>query len=144
MLFVNPTGMGMRNDAGGQGHFGARRGTRTHNGVDYACVPGQSIYAPHDGKIVRESLPYASDSRWRGVMLVHKRITTKLWYMQPAVGIVGQNVKANQIIGIAQDISKKEGYEKCGPHIHLKIEKIDPLIVMGNPDEHAREVTWYL
>lgn len=144
MLFVNPTGLGMRSDAGGAGHYGARRGKRTHNGVDYECTPGQHIFAPHHGKIVRESLPYATDSRWRGIMLVHKKITTKLWYMQPAVGIVGQTVVAGQIIGTAQDISTKKGYEDCGPHVHLKVVRIDPLFLMGNPEQTSREVVaWH-
>ena len=72
MLFVNPTGKGIRNDKKGLGHHGAPRGHRKHDGVDFECSKqfdiwshlGQDILMPVDGIIVRESLPYKDDLDW--------------------------------------------------------------------------------
>jgi len=55
-LLTNPTGKGIRNDAGGLGHFGAPRGKKAgkplfHEGIDFSATVGQTIVAPFDGKI---------------------------------------------------------------------------------------------
>ena len=128
MKFVSPTGQGIRNDIAGQGYHGAPRGNRLHIGCDYAGVAGQQVYAPHDGVIVRESLPYADDLFWRGVLLVHKRITSKLWYLRPSNNIIGKTVSAGDIIGILQDIGGK--YRGATPHIHWRIVECDPELLL--------------
>ena len=61
MLFISPTGKGIRNDSKGLGHHGAPRGHRKHNGVDLMCDPGQDILMPVDGFIARMSMPYKKD-----------------------------------------------------------------------------------
>lgn len=53
-MFENPTGMGIRNDDAGQGHFGANRrdadgNIRPHTGLDIESVPGQDIVMPFTG-----------------------------------------------------------------------------------------------
>lgn len=133
MRFVNPTGMGIRNDSGGLGHFGAKRGSRKHNGVDFACTSGQSILMPVDGVIVRESLPYKNDLRWLGVHIVNPRIEIKMWYFIPFKHLVRYDVEAGTPIGIAQNIGEK--YEGVTPHIHLKIVKCDPMLLFPETDE---------
>uniref|UniRef100_G3P7I2 Uncharacterized protein n=1 Tax=Gasterosteus aculeatus aculeatus TaxID=481459 RepID=G3P7I2_GASAC len=35
-------------DSWGQGHYGARRGTREHKGLDIKCNDGSTVYAPFD------------------------------------------------------------------------------------------------
>jgi murein DD-endopeptidase MepM/ murein hydrolase activator NlpD len=134
MKFINPTGTGIRSDAGGDGHHGAPRGARLHDGLDLKVEVGQKILAPHDGYIRRRSYPYGDDVRWHGLVLEHKRITTTIWYMEPLENIIRREVKAGDLIGYAQDISKKEGYDKVTPHIHLRIENIDPLFVIPMPE----------
>lgn len=128
MKFESPTGQGIRSDAEGDGHHGSRRGNRKHNGIDTKGKVGQPVYAPHEGIITRESLPYHDDLKWRGVQLVHKRITSKLWYMRPLDGIIGRAVIAGQIIGTLQDIGLK--YNGVTPHVHWRIVEIDPELLL--------------
>ena len=126
-VFVNPTGRGVRMDGGGDGRHGAPRGKRKHDGLDFACIPGQAVLMPVDGQIVRVSLPYKYDTNWRGVHIYHKRIELKMWYFKPDLGFIGRVCDAGEIIGYAQDISQR--YENVTPHIHLRIVKIDPLLL---------------
>jgi len=137
MKFVNPTSGGIRNDPGGSGYHGAPRGSRLHDGVDFACYAGQNILMPVDGTIVRESLPYRDDLNWRGVHIVNDRIEIKMWYLKPRVGVIGNTYEAGKIIGTAQDIGLKIGYEKVTPHIHLRIVKIDPLLLFNIGENYS-------
>jgi hypothetical protein len=83
---MSPTGMGIRNDAAGSGVFGARR-TKTvnctlveyeHEGTDYQCIPGQAVYMPFTGQIVREARPYA-DGSYSGVVIKSRRRTVMMF-----------------------------------------------------------------
>ncbi len=42
----------------GKGQFGTPRGQRTHNRLDIAVRPGQDVFAPIDGTVVRIAYPY--------------------------------------------------------------------------------------
>lgn len=135
MQFMNPTGRGIRNDAGGAGYFGAPRGNRLHKGTDYIAQyifkvkKGQEIWMPvGQGEIARTSLPYKNDLKWRGVYIFHPRIELQMWYLEP----VGELIRAGPleigtVIGHAQNIGEK--YPDVTPHIHLQIVRIDPTIV---------------
>ena len=127
MQFMNPTGKGVRNDAEGSGLFGARRGKRRHNGIDFICISGQVIIMPVAGTIVRESLPYKDDLKWRGVYIVGKRIELQMWYFIPYSYAIGQYCDVGDAIGHAQDIGEK--YDSVMPHIHLRIVKVDPALL---------------
>lgn len=127
MIYVNPTGGEIRNDKKGLGHHGAPRGSRTHDGVDLVARKGQDILMPVDGIMIRESLPYSDDLKWRGAHIYNPRIEIKLWYFLPDKELIGMQLKAGSIIGTAQDIGEK--YELVTPHIHLRICKIDPLLL---------------
>ncbi len=54
---TNPTGLGIRNDDGGQGHYGAPRGNRLHYGIDFLSVDGQDIVSPVSGRAINSSFP---------------------------------------------------------------------------------------
>ena len=135
MKLINPTGKGIRNDSKGLGHHGAPRGHRKHDGVDFECIPGQGIFMPVDGILARESLPYKDDLRWRGVYIFNPRIEIKMWYFVP--NLLGMELKAGTVIGIAQDIGEK--YEGVTPHIHLRITRIDPMLLFPETDEELYE-----
>ena len=137
MKFINPTSGGIRNDMGGSGYHGAPRGTRLHDGVDFSCEDGENVLMPVDGTIIRESLPYGDDLRWRGVHIASSRIEIKMWYFEPRVGIIGNTYRAGTAIGIAQNIGSKRGYEGVTPHIHLRIVKIDPLLLFKIEDDYT-------
>lgn len=129
-MFVNPTGGTVRMDAAGSGLFGSARGARLHDGVDLSGVPGQKVRMPFTGIITRLSYPYEGDSHWCGVKIVGPRCTAKLWYMLPLPGVLGKQFEAGEDIGLLQDITKKYEHENITPHIHFKIEKIDPVFLL--------------
>lgn len=128
---LNPTGEGVRVDPMGNGNYGASRGTRTHNGVDLIVCPGQAVFSPIDGKVVRKILAYANDSYY-GVQIEGKRATVSLLYLRPLDGVVGSTIKKGEIVGTAQDISKRYNNNMI-PHIHMRIDRCDPLLFIGMP-----------
>jgi len=137
---VNPVGSKIRVDAGGSGHYGAPRSKinslgRTiryrHDGTDYACKPGQDVKAPMTGIIVRRARPYANKN-YDGVVIEAKRLAVKMFYVALDEALIGRIVKVGDVIGQAQDISKK--YPLVTPHIHVQIVKCDPEIFLGPTD----------
>jgi len=121
---TSPTGMGERNDPGGFGFYGAKRGKSLHKGRDYKCVPGQDVVCPiKDGKIVREANPYVNSS-FKGVLIQGQHIAVKLFYVNPWAHKIGKYIKRGESFGDAQDISQR--YEDVTPHIHLQIDSLDP------------------
>jgi hypothetical protein len=128
------TGFGIRNDKGGAGTFGARRTKSngkggvieyTHEGVDYKCLPGQTIFMPFTGKIEREARPYA-EGPYSGLVITSKRLSIKIFYIEPYPEIIGKSVKIGMPIGKAQDISLKYKDSGVTPHVHVQIEACDP------------------
>jgi hypothetical protein len=124
--FTNPTGGKMRLDSGGLGFFRAPRGTKYHKGVDLLCKPGQEVVSPISGKIVRVARPYAGDANYAGCVIENSRVTVKLFYLLPDPSKIGKLVSAGEVIGTAQDISKKYGGE-MQPHVHVEIVEVDPM-----------------
>lgn len=119
---ISPTGKGIRSDGAGDGRYGTARGDKIHKGTDYLCEPGQPVYSPITGTIIREARPY-TEGPYSGLLIQGKHCSVKLFYLKP--GVTSGPVKQGQVIGIAQDISKKHG-DNMTPHIHLEIESLDP------------------
>lgn len=119
--FAKPTASGLIRgcDKHGCGSFGASRGTRKHDGIDYVAEPGQQILAPISGKVTRFPFPYGTDLSYNGIEIKNNDYTVKIFYMKPSVAI-GQNVVAGQVIGTAQDIAKKYSPGMTN-HIHIEI-----------------------
>jgi len=113
----------------GDGHYLAPRGNRLHRGVDYCVQPYEAVYSPLNGKIIRIAYPYTGDTYYKGILFQTPNITLKIFYFSPIESLLGKEVKAGQIIGYAQDISKKYGKEML-PHIHVEVVdlNIDKLI----------------
>ena len=132
-MMISPTGKGLRQpDDFGEGHYGApRSGGRKHEGVDFACIPGQDIIAPATLDIVRISKPYA-DSHYSGLLMHHPYFDVFLWYFEPIKSLVGSRVLQGEVIGKAQDISERYNTDErhMNPHIHLGIPCIDPMWFM--------------
>lgn len=131
MFILSPTGKGIRQvDKWGSGIFGAPRGnSKKHNGADFICEPGQAIFAPVPGVIVREALPYAG-SLYSGLLMNNKQIELMLFYLKPDKRLIGQAVRQGQRIGTAENIAVK--YPGIIPHIHLRIVKIDPALLLNS------------
>lgn len=130
------------NDPTGEGHFGASRGSRTHNGQDYACEPGTEIYAPVWGKVTKLGYTYGSGygdadpnsgegEPYRYVQITDRDgLKHRVFYVKPSVNL-GETVKTNDIIGVSQDITLRYPGSGMINHIHYEImvrrgEYIDP------------------
>jgi len=130
---MNPTGGIIRSDAGGSGHFLAPRRKiiqgkiikYRHKGVDYTCTPGQKVWMPCTGKIVRVANPYVS-TEYTGIEIETKRMVLKIFYVEPYVGVIGKTLQIGKPFGTAQDISQKYMEFGVTPHVHVQIDMIDP------------------
>jgi leukocyte cell-derived chemotaxin-2 len=117
-------------DKYGDGQYGASRdkGTRIHKGIDIIVQPEEKIYAPFDGDIVRQAVPYKDDIysgivlKGSGEWLAHE---IKIFYVD---GELSGHVIKGQEIGKAQNLTIK--YPGITNHIHFEVkvadEQIDP------------------
>lgn len=133
MILYNPTGQGIRKDEKGDGHFGASRGNRLHEGYDFLAAPGQIVKAVIAGKLVR-AYPYAGDVIFAGCKIWGKSFMAKMFYFIPHSNLINENVLAGEEIGIAQDISAKYG-GGMKPHIHVAVYSLNPTRLL-NPEDY--------
>lgn len=122
----------MRNDARGDGFFGASRGRRTHNGLDIIVTAGSAVYSPIEGVIFRKAYPYGTmrgNAEWEGLVIVglgdYRGYEVKLFYTRPF--IMGDYVFPGDIIGVAQDISRKYSPSMID-HVHIEVRRNGELI----------------
>lgn len=138
---IPPTRSGIiRKDAGGDGHFGARRSKtddkgRTihyrHRGTDWACKHKEEAISPISGRIFRPVQVYEKDSRWWGLEIINEFLVYHLYYLDKLPDIIGKTVDQKQLIGHAQDISKKYPGSGVTCHLHGEIKSINPEIFIG-------------
>ena len=119
---ISPTGMGVRVDLEGDGNYGASRGSRIHNGVDYICKKGQNIVAPFDMTITRIAYPYA-DKVLAGIAWKKGKSEGRLFYFYPIEYLIGTDVKEGDVIGVAQSVSEYYELPLMLPHLHFQINK---------------------
>ncbi len=139
MIPFNPTGGKIRNDGWGEGHFGASRGNRLHEGVDLAGKPGSYVCSPVDGFVVREGKPYADGGEWDCYLLIREQNLTewRLFYVVPLPGIVGTTIRKGQAVATLADVGQKYGThpekKRMWAHCHtekwVKGVRVDPEIV---------------
>lgn len=135
---ISPTGLGVRNDAGGLGHYNAPREKLmpngsikkyTHEGIDFGSKFPQNIVAPFDMQITRISKP--NESYLSGIAFGTKRSTGRMWYFTPFSRVIGCQVKEGEVIGTSQSLQEYYG-DKVTDHIHLQFNtfKMDPMFLM--------------
>jgi len=108
----------------GSGEYGASRGNRTHNGVDFAVAEGTTILAPATGKVTKIGYVYSDDMSYLYVQITdgigaHHRI----FYVDPEVKLGDQVFGQVSRIGSAQNISNR--YTERGVmknHVHYEIK----------------------
>lgn len=130
-------------DAKGGGSFLAPRWDekaeriRFHGGVDYATTPGEPIYAPISGYVVRYKNPRAG---FKGLLLrTDNGYTASVFYVVPDRTIVdalkrGERVRVaagQTAIGTAADVRTHYG-PKITNHVHVTLE--DPQSRRVSPD----------
>ncbi len=109
-------------DPAGSGEYGASRGSRTHNGIDYVCVPGCQVLSPVDGVITKRGYPYGDDLQWRYVQITDSDgLMHRLFYVEPSLGPM-KRLRKGSIIGVAQDITQRYPDNGMQPHIHLEVK----------------------
>lgn len=110
-------------DAYGSGQYGASRdaGIRTHNGIDIIVVPGEKIFSPIKGNIIRQAMPYKNDPNYKGIVL--KGIEQwdgyelKIFYVD---GLFSGVALESQEIGFSQNLTLR--YPGITNHIHLEVK----------------------
>lgn len=108
-------------DDGGCGEFGASRGTRKHLGLDIACIPDEGVVTPFDGKVIRTIDPYG-DGQYSGLKIkTTQGFVLNVMYMDPIADVVGATVRKGDLLGYAQDVSKRYT-SGVKPHLHVEIE----------------------
>ena len=126
----------IRNDDLGGGDFLDSRngGTRSHEGVDVVCTPGQLLTSPINGTVVRKIQVYEDSTFYVGVEIqgtgLDSNKNVEIFYVEPfAIGIP---VNRGDQVGLCQDISQRrpEWVGVMIPHIHLELKlngvKVDP------------------
>ncbi|WP_417367254.1 hypothetical protein [Flavobacterium beibuense] len=118
-------------DAYGSGQYGSSRdgGVRTHKGIDIIVKPGEKIFSPIKGNIIRQAMPYGDDPSYKGIVLrgveQWEGYELKIFYVE---GLFSGTATEMQEIGNAQDLTIK--YPRITNHIHVEVKhkgvQIDP------------------
>ena len=127
-MFIIPTFR--ESDDFGAGHFGASRGSRTHNGVDFAAKPGAVVCSCVAGKITKIGYPYGDDLSYRYVeVTVPSGDRVRYFYVVPDGGCgtfeIGSDVGVGDPLGAVQDIAKRydTATKKMNNHFHFEIKR---------------------
>ncbi len=119
----------------GGGHYGAPRGGREHNGIDYECIPGAEILSPISGMITKHGYAYSDDSTFRYVEITDaNEYRHRIFYVEPEAGL-GDQVTTCDVIGTAQNISDRYPGGMT-PHVHYEIKTPEGDHI--DPDEYHR------
>lgn len=114
---------GLRNDAGGQGWFGAPRGTRKHTGLDLKAPTGTPVLAVCPGDyITGDQRPYGTFARlvckipeqelWVSVMYAHLSLVKEVSEFTP--------VRIGDEIGEVGKSGNASG-DNIDPHLHIEM-----------------------
>jgi hypothetical protein len=91
-----------------------------HQGLDIEAKPGEEVYSPIEGEVIREALPYADDPSFRGLLIrgagAWAGYEVKLFYVE---GLLCGKAIPGQSIGRAQDLTFK--YPGITNHVHLEV-----------------------
>jgi len=130
----------IRSDRQGHGAFGAPRGSRTHNGIDYVANAGDYVCSPVTGIITKYGYPYPDDLSYRYVeitsepdQLRHRLFYTSMLYVLQ----IQSKVKKGEIVALVQDIAAR--YPADDPkdaminHVHYEIRRPDGTYM--NPED---------
>lgn len=119
-------------DRWGSGAFGASRGERIHNGIDYRVLPGSQILSPVKGEVTKLGYCYGDDLKYRYVEVTDKDgLQHRIFYIRPTDIEVGMIVGEGAVIGIAQNLGPR--YPDITPHVHYEVKDKEGRFL--NPEE---------
>ena len=108
-------------DPHGSGHWGAKRGSRKHKGIDYAAPVGGVLLSPVAGTVTKFGHPYADDLSYEYVEITDAGNTKhRFFYVEPLVQL-NATVDVLEEIGLVQDLTTR--YEKITNHVHYEIKR---------------------
>jgi LysM repeat protein len=131
--FVNPTGGAIRNDSGGDGHYGASRrrasGPGVHHGLDILSTPGQDVRAPISGTL-RQVNPNNVHSGFE-IVSNDGLTAVRVFYAAPNQSLIGKQVSAGDTVATAQDLQMRGQYPaNVRDHVHVEVKtngnRVDP------------------
>ncbi len=103
---------------------------RTHNGIDYACEKGSTVFAPAAGEIVT----VGSDGNW-GQVIEIKDSADRIWRL---CGVSAANVTKGDTVDVGKPLGKADSVScECAEesHIHLEVKQdgnyFDPAKLMN-------------
>nr|AGT29864.1 chemotaxin-like protein [Trachidermus fasciatus] len=122
----NPANTKRTSDSWGQGHHGASRGSRRHEGLDIKCNDGATVYAPFDVTLNGKVTVYTDPSKAainNGINLRGGGLCFKLFYVQP--DRYSGSVRKGQRIGVMMPMQTV--YRGITSHVHVQMcDKSDP------------------
>lgn len=119
----------------GSGAYGASRGRRVHNGIDFYVPPGSVVCSPVDGRITKYGYCYSSDLHWRYIQITDSNeVDHRLFYVETTRN-AGTRVFKGEPVGMAQDIASKYDTDekKMTPHVHYEIKRNNGFL---DPEEY--------
>lgn len=109
----------------GSGLYGVSRdgGARTHNGVDYCCVPHTEILSPVSGKVTKVGYPYSNDLSFRYVEVTEPNgLAHRVFYLSPRVTTGQDVIKGRTVLGESQDLTKRYPNGMTN-HVHYEVRR---------------------
>ncbi len=122
----------------GNGWYGANRsGGKKHKGLDIVADPGQAIYSPIKGKVVRVGQVYSFTRAFKLLVIENDIYQVKIMYLNPIGLEKGSWIQVGDLIGWNQDIANYWGGKMIN-HIHFEVRKYglltDPEPLLIKPD----------
>lgn len=127
-------------DLMGCGNYGAKRGNRTHKGVDLVALAGELIFAPFDLEVTKIGQVYAETDLFKyiefkgtGLLMFHR---FRIMYLDPYIPQqthmvkVGEKMIKGAPLGNVQNIANYHGGGMKN-HIHVECKIMG---VQANPE----------
>ncbi len=119
--------------------FGALRGRRAHEGIDFSVPSGTPVTATDSGTVVASDTHYRGDRKYGNVVVIEHASGLRSLYAH----LNQRDVSVGDVVGVGERIglSGSTGHS-TGPHLHLEAwrdkSRIDPkALLLANLSEHA-------
>jgi murein DD-endopeptidase MepM/ murein hydrolase activator NlpD len=109
-------------DPTGHGHYGAKRGSKKHKGLDLNTAPGDEVFSMISGKITKIGYCYKDALEFRYVEVTNLTYRVRLMYVAPSELKEGDVISEGQLVGHSQDIAGHWGNGMMN-HLHVEVYK---------------------
>ena len=118
MIFIIPKLRGT--DAQGSGAYGAPRGARKHNGVDYAAKPGTLVYSAVSGTVTRLGYPYKNNRELRLIEIedAHDSLIRYMYVLPKVTKLM--LINPGDLLGTVQRLP----YKGITQHVHVDVRQM--------------------